>query len=111
MNTKTVNFKTNYNKKLDCPFFLHIDTAPPEPVPESALESTIVFVVTIDASHPPVKTKVINLVRLPLKNVNENLVRMSHGISKEEFVKRMKSNQGVTEETEIGYYFYMRIDE
>ncbi len=107
MPTKNVNFRTNYNNKLDCPYFVHLDVAPtPGSVTESALENTLIIINTIDGSHPPVKTKLHDLARFPLKELSENMVYLSHGMKKDDFIDLMMKKSGVTPDTEMALYYY-----
>jgi hypothetical protein len=110
-NVKTVNFRTNYNNKLDCPYFIHLDVAPPQgSVSESVLDNTFIVISTIDGSHPPVKTKLYDLARFPLKNLHDNLVLLSHGMTKDQFLDMLLKKKGVTADTEMAVYYYHQVD-
>ena len=107
----TINFRTNYNHKLDCPYFLHIDLAPaPGSVPESLVEKTTIVIATMDGSHPPVRTKLIDLARFPLKNLSENFVLLSHGVTKNDFLNLLKEKKVVNDETEMAVYYYKKLE-
>jgi hypothetical protein len=111
MEIKTVNFRTNYNNKLDCHYFIHVDLAPAQgTITETILSNTVIVIQTIDNSHPPVKTKLYDLARLPLKNLSDNTTKLSHGITRSEFLKLLQEKKGVEDDTELAIYYYRKED-
>lgn len=100
-------FETNYNGKLACDSFIHIDVAPKTGVPESVLEKTDVIIFTKDASHTPVPAKLTDLCRLPLYQVSNILTWQSHGITAIEFINQQeKLGHNLT--SEMAVYFYQK---
>jgi hypothetical protein len=106
---KVITFKTNYNNKLGCKVFPHIDVAPATGIPESKLEERIIEIRTADNSHPPVKTKLINLLRLPLWQVSDALTYPSHGMDSTAFQEMMILNNDITPDKPMAVYFYEKI--
>lgn len=107
MTTQKINFRTNYNNKLACPHFIHLDVAPPGPVPESKLENTVIVISTLDQSHPPVEKKVVDLLRIKFDDVTGLITHISHGMTKEEFVQlAAKEKKSITKETLMAIYYY-----
>jgi hypothetical protein len=110
-NVKTVNFRTNYNNKLACPYFIHLDIAPARgSVPESVLDNTLIVISTMDGSHAPVRTRLYDLARFPLKELNDNLVMLSHGMTKDQFLDLLLKKKGISADTELAVYYYHQED-
>jgi hypothetical protein len=110
-NVKTVNFRTNYNNKLACPYFIHLDIAPARgSVPESVLDNTLIVISTMDGSHAPVRTRLHDLSRFPLKDLHDNLVLLSHGMTKDKFLDLLLAKKGVTLDTELAVYYYHQVE-
>lgn len=103
---------TNLNNKLSCPFFIHIDKAGVNGIPESFLEKIKYVVKTKDGSHAPVTAKIINSIRQPLEDISEALTLLSHGMKREEFiVKVLTEVPGTNNQTEMVTYFYQQVQE
>jgi hypothetical protein len=110
-NVKTVNFRTNYNNKLACPYFIHLDVAPARgSVTDSILDTTLIVISTMDGSHPPVRTKLYDLSRFALKDLHDNLALLSHGMTRDQFLDIMLKKKGVTADTELAVYFYHQVE-
>lgn len=109
---KTITLKTNYNQKIGCDNFLHIDLAPAGGIPESKLNGTVIEIRTMDNSHPPVKTKLVNLVRLPLWKICDLISYPSHGMDSVSFQAWMvENNEKLNADSPLAVYFYQRIKE
>lgn len=107
---KTITFKTNYNNKLHCQCFTHIDIAPPGGIPESRMEDTVIEVKTADNSYPVIKTKLVNMIRLPLWKISDCLSFPSHGLDSVEFQTMMVgNNEKVNADTPMAVYFYCKL--
>lgn len=107
---KQLKLATNYNNKLGNNIITHLDAAPKEPVPESSLpiEFTII---TADASHAPVKYKLISIIRGTLKEFYSDVFTMpSHGMSREDFrTFYLTKHQPCNLQTPMAIYFYTLI--
>lgn len=108
---KTITLRTNYNNKLACSCFAHIDLAPAAGIPESTLNTTVFEIRTSDNSHPPVKAKLINLIRVPLWKVCDALSYPSHGMDSLSFQEWMLQNNNVDFEKQMAVYYYQRIEQ
>jgi hypothetical protein len=108
--TKIITLKTNYNTKLECKCFVHIDIAPTDRIPESKLEETVIEIRTADNSHPPVKTKLVNLLRLPLWQVSDAITYPSHGMDSTTFQEMMVVDNNADFNKAMAVYFYERIN-
>jgi hypothetical protein len=107
---KTITFQTNYNNKLHCDCFTHIDVAPTAGIPGSKLEETVVEIRTADNTHPSVKTKLVDIIRLPLWRISDCLSYPSHGIDSADFQHMMiTNNEKVNADTAMAVYFYKKI--
>lgn len=107
---KTITFKTNYNTKLECKCFVHIDIAPVGGITESKMSESIIEIRTADNSHPPVKTKLVNLLRLQLWQINDALTYPSHGMDSTAFQEMMVIDNQADFNKPMAVYFYERIN-
>ena len=107
---KQLKLATNYNNKLGCTIFSHIDKAPPSGVPESNLP--IPFeIVTADGSYPPTQYKLVSFIRGTLKEFYSDIFTMpSHGMCREDYQKwYLQKNPGTGLFTPMAVYFYALI--
>jgi hypothetical protein len=107
---KKIVLKTNYNHKLDCAGFVHIAPAPPTGVPESKMNQ-VYTIATEDDSHPPVNYKLIDFIRVALKNVRSVFTIPSHGVECDSFILQyVDENPETSLECPMAVYFYVRDD-
>lgn len=110
MATHISSFDTNFNNKMDCQAFIHIDVAPRHGLPESVLEKTVYEIRTKDASHAPVNAKLEDLIRLQLHEISDAFTWPSHGVRALDYFKMI-----INEKPEIRYdslmaiYFFKKI--
>ncbi|MGN6293784.1 MAG: hypothetical protein ACTHMV_13655 [Chitinophagaceae bacterium] len=110
MKRKKITFETNYNQKLDCPRFIHVDLAPPRLIPEAELNSTVVEIHTKDGSHQPVLAKVVDLCRLTLDNMNTAFTWCSHEMSSDEYRLWITTKiSDIKRDTQMAVFFYQKI--
>lgn len=108
MQHRKLTIRTNFNHKLDCDLFIHIQVAQSTGIPGS----TIIEMSTADGSHPPVLVSVIDSVRQKLKDLSSSYIYLSHGIDREKFVDLvMKADPSLTEDTEMVVYFYKKVED
>lgn len=104
-----VTLRTNYNNKLDCLCFCHIDAAPGKPITETDLSTAVFEIRTVDNSHPPVKARLINLLRVPLKGLTDHLTLPSHGMNANEYYDWILSHKPNYDcDSQMAVYFYKR---
>lgn len=103
-------FKTNYNQKMACNTFLHVDVAPPAGVPESKLANTVFDIVTTDASHPPIRAKLVDMARFELYNMRDLVAYASHGMASIELCSYF-INLGNHLTTPMAAYVYQKIED
>src|SRR3982750_3970773 len=75
-----ITMATDFNKKLSCDCFLHIDLAPRSPLPEREVIQTIIEISTADNSHAPVLVKLLDVCRINLGEVFSLATFASHGM-------------------------------
>jgi hypothetical protein len=102
---KSIYFKTNYNNKLGCDAFVHIDRAPAEPIPSRMLGGTV-EIRTADNSYPPVKKRIMALTRFRLGETIDCFSIPSHGLDACDFINWWKHENGETEGAELAIYYY-----
>lgn len=109
--TRTVTWETNYNNKMGCAGFVHIDLAPSKKPVRSEVEKTVIEIYTADKSHPPIKAIVFDMFFFKLKNVNCFISLASHGLDEMEFVNFMFEKYGdkINMNTEVAVYYYKRV--
>ncbi len=111
MTTQKINFRTNYNNKLACPHFIHLDIAPRNPIPESKLDSTVIEIATTDQSHPPVQKKCVDLARVKFKDVSGIFFYVSHGMTRDQYLQLAAAEKKqITGDTEMAIYYYSPSD-
>lgn len=109
--SKTIYLPTNYNNKLACHCFIHIDLAPLGPVIESKIETTPIEIRTSDNSHPPVTVKLNDLLRLPLNDVAAIFTWPSHGMDKLGYISHLLLQKpNINNSTPMAVYFYKKIN-
>lgn len=107
---KTHILQTNFNNKLACECFTHIDLAPSKGIPESVAASTDILVTTEDNSHAPVTVRLFDMARFPLSQIHSAFTFQSHGMTAQEFTLwLMNARKGVNTETPMAIYFYKKI--
>jgi hypothetical protein len=107
MTPKTLFFQTNYNNKLACQCFIHIDVAPKVRIPESQLERPL-EIRTADNSHPPIQAKIVDMLRLPLRDITSIFSWPSHGLDSLNFKLWMMEKQTPADQ-EMAVYFYSKM--
>lgn len=110
MATRISKMATNFNNKLDCPKFIHLDLAPEKGLPESVLQNTVYEIITEDNSHSPIKVKLDDLARLELGKVSNLITWQSHGMTLIEFIDYMIGRgKDITKDTPMAVYLFHRV--
>ena len=105
-NQKEITIETNFNKKLDCDVFIHIQP----PWQQGINRSTQIRIITRDRSHDPVTAVVIDSVKQTFANLNATFIYLSHGIDPVEFRNTLqKKVPNIQPDTELAIYFYKKI--
>lgn len=105
---KEISWETNYNNKLDCRSFIHIDFAPKEIPDKYELASTIIKISTEDNSHQPIKAKIKHIV--PIPNVQYWHSFVSHNMNIGEWQVMMQNKYGDDIlKREMALYYYKKI--
>lgn len=102
----TMYLKTNYNNKMGCRGFIHVDRAPKNPIPASKL-GQLREIRTADNSHPPVQMQILALTRFQLGEIIDLLSIPSHGMDAVDFINWWKQENNEDEETEMAVYYYV----
>lgn len=110
MEVKRIVLQTNYNGKLHCDTFTHIDVAPKGTITESIAENLVAEIYCKDNSHPPVKAKLVDLLRLPLHQLSMVLTWPSHGMTFPQYLDWITARSpSITLHTPMAIYFYQKI--
>ncbi len=107
---KQIRFPSNINGKLHCNVMLHISAAPGTGIRESAVESTVIEIITDDDSYPPSEWKLADICRLPLGDLQNFFTYASHGIDFYDFYRQYKRTYPSADAaTPMAVYFYQKI--
>ena len=111
LTVKKIVWPTNYNNKLFCDAFLHVDLAPAQKPTYRILDNTIIEIETADASHEPVKVKVYDMLFIHPDRLPDSFALASHGITAKELQESLFKTYGdlVVKQRGLGVYFYKRI--
>jgi hypothetical protein len=110
MATRISRLATNFNNKLSCPNFIHLDVAPPHGIPESVLNETVYEIVTEDDSHPPVKAKLVDLARIELGKVSDVITWQSHGMNTVEYFSYLiEKGKDIGPDDKMAVYLFQQI--
>lgn len=108
---KTINWLTNYNKKLACNCMVHIDLAPSQQIPDKVLQETLIEIRTVDESHPPTQWKLESIYTLQLHQLTSVSTLPSHGIESFEFAKWfISNNEGSNTQSKVAVYYYRKVE-
>jgi hypothetical protein len=106
MTEREVVMRTNFNKKLDCDIFIHIQP----PLRPGVAANTIFLIKTADNSHTPVKAKIFDSLHQPLASLSSIFIYLSHGMYPEEFREAVrKTDAAITDDTILSVYFYRKL--
>jgi hypothetical protein len=108
---RTIRWPCNYNNKMGCTGFVHIDLPPEQKPLISELDTIMVKIVTADSSHSPVIVNLFDILFLPLKKMTGLITISSHGMEAMEFANFMikKYPERVTLDTELAVYYYKKV--
>lgn len=111
MTPRTIYIPTNYNNKLACDCFLHVDLAPRTTIPESQFDSMKLEIRTADNSHPPVSVKLNDILRLPLHQVAAVFTWPSHAMDKLQYVSFLmeQKKELINTDTPMAVYYYQKL--
>ena len=97
---------TNYNNKLECKKFVHLDFAPKQGIPESRFPQAV-RITTKDNSAPPKECFLVDMYRIKMKNVVDFFTLLSHDKPAKEFIEeKMNADKRINWETEMAVYMY-----
>ena len=106
-----ITFLTDFNHKMACDFFLHIDLAPRSPLPESDVLKAVIEITAADGSHAPIRVKMIDLCRLELGGIFNLATYASHGMDYYDFYAFFKSKYPQADATTaVAIYSYQKIN-
>ena len=105
---KRIYWQTNFNNKLSCKAFIHIDKAPEGNVPVSSWGCEVT-ICTKDNSHPPVIATLHSMLGGTLETIcYDNFTFASHGMDRDSFKQWWLANHPEYEEGKrIAVYYYM----
>lgn len=102
---------TNFNHKLDCDIFLHLDRPPKENIPFAELQKLEVIAKAKDGSHPGTKRKLVDIAYCSFGSIPNLVTYASHGMDKlEYYLWLQRKDPSVNSETKMAIYFYQKID-
>jgi hypothetical protein len=110
---KEMVWNTNYNGKMACDGFVHVDFKPGVMPSFESLEHIVFKISTKDGSHPSIKVKMVNIMAFELKRLTDQIAIPSHGITAMELASQLidRNPNRINFETEFAIYFYKKINE
>lgn len=115
---KVMTWETNYNLKMGCTAFIHLDLHPVKDgklavLPrDSEIERMVVEIRTADQTHPPVVKKLRAIQAVKFHEISEFCILPSHGMTAIEFANFMfAKHRGLTWESMMCIYYYIPLTE
>ena len=110
---RVITWATNYNNKMGCRAFVHIDLAPDRKPIRSEVERTIIEIRTADQSHPPVKKRLYDMMFIPFQQVTDQLAFSSHGMTASQLAEFLfnEYHPNFNWTTTVCIYFYQEWEE
>lgn len=105
---KTITWDTNFNGKLGCDRFAHIDLAPATMPTRRQMEETIINIQVADKSHSPVVVRLDAIIPLRLQELSNLHTWPSHGMYTEDFVHWLHRRQPIKDDTRLAVYYYKK---
>lgn len=106
---KTIIWDTNFNGKLHCSRFAHVDLAPAKMPPQADLEKAVFTITTADSSHQPVHAKVEAIIPFRLAELSNIHTWPSHGMDTAEFMEWQHRKKKVDKDTVLAVYYYKKV--
>jgi hypothetical protein len=106
---KVITLETNFNNKLGCPAFIHIDLSPVKYPLRQELENRIIEIRTKDNSFPPVQVRVDNIQTVTFQQINDMMAWVSHAKTAMQLADFLfnKYHPDFSWTTEVSIYFYL----
>lgn len=105
---KKMTWKTNYNRKMGCPGFIHLDIVPTG-IPFSIF-GQVFAIETEDNSHPPVSVELVDIAKTTVEKLHNIDTISSHGMDKYDFLQHIREKvPNLNNDTVLGIYMYKRI--
>ncbi len=105
---KTIIWETNFNGKLSCQRFPHIDLAPAKMPTHAELEAADITIKVADGSHPPVQVKIDSIIPLMIGELSNIHTWPSHGMSTADFLNWQHIRTPIKQDTMLAVYYYKK---
>lgn len=106
---KTIVWETNFNGKMACDRFPHVDFAPGKLPSSDELDKSVFQIKTADSSHPPVMVKIEHIIPFKLTELSNIHTWPSHGMDTSEFIEMQHRKKVTNRETLFAVYYYRRV--
>lgn len=107
---KTITWDTNFNGKMACSRFPHIDLAPEKMPDANVLKNAVIKIQTADKSHQPVVVQIDSIIPFRLAELSNIHTWPSHGMDTTDFIHWQHLKKVVTKDTQLAVYYYRRVD-
>jgi len=108
---KTITWDTNFNGKLACNRFTHIDLAPEKQPTMQTLEETTITIQVADKSHTPIVVKIESIIPFTLGELSNIHTWPSHGMNTSDFINWQHEKNKIRNDTMLAVYYYKKIDQ
>ena len=107
---KNITWDTNFNGKMGCGHFVHIDLAPQKMPSRKELEEARFTIHAKDQSHQPVQVQVEAIIPFRLAELSNIHSWPSHGVDAAQLIETMHLRNPVTKDTRIAVYYYKKVN-
>lgn len=106
----SINWETDFNKKLGCNAMIHLAPPPVRKRHRSEIEATVITIHTKDKSQEPSYWRLIDISQpMRLWDVPLHLTLASHGMDPYTFIKQfLDNNEQANRDTPLVLYYYVR---
>lgn len=106
---KIILWDTNFNGKLDCNRFVHIDLAPVKAPTMDELGKAVFQIQTADKSHEPVTAGIEAIIPFRIGELSNIHTWPSHGMNTSDFLNWQHSKKKINDDTMLAVYYYKAI--
>jgi len=105
---KIITWDTNFNGKLSCQRFVHIDLPPARMPTIEDLQKTTITIQVADHSHQPVQAEIEAIIPFRLAEISNIHTWPSHGMNTADFIHWLHQKKQAGKDTQLAVYYYRK---
>lgn len=106
-----ITWDTNYNNKLQCQAFIHIDLAPTTIPQRDKVEGITIEIATADGSHPTIKAQLLDMLFFKISQCPNAYTLPSHGLTNTDFCHYiLNKHKNLSFNSQLAVYYYQKIN-